>query len=59
MYSQFYARMIANFGQQRLGRKTLLTLSTTGAILSLAGVGIGLNTGMVVLASLTILTFVA
>ncbi|KAI0811033.1 general substrate transporter [Irpex lacteus] len=44
---------------ERLGRKKLLTLSTTGAIISLLGVGFGLNTGVVALASITILTFVA
>ncbi|KAI0698474.1 general substrate transporter [Cytidiella melzeri] len=44
---------------ERLGRKTLLSLSSGGAILSLLGVGFGLNTGVVTLASVTILSFVA
>ncbi|KAI0085424.1 general substrate transporter [Irpex rosettiformis] len=44
---------------ERLGRKKLLTLSTSGAVISLLGVGFGLNTGVVALTSITILTFVA
>ena len=44
---------------QRLGRKTLLSLSAIGAFLSLVGVGYGLDSGAVALASVTILTFVA
>lgn len=44
---------------QRLGRKTLLALSASGAFLSLVGVGFGLDSGLVALASITILTFVA
>ncbi|KAI8998903.1 general substrate transporter [Trametes punicea] len=43
----------------RLGRKKLLSLSATGAIISLLGVGIGLDNGAVALASVTIITFVA
>ncbi|KIP10323.1 hypothetical protein PHLGIDRAFT_65930 [Phlebiopsis gigantea 11061_1 CR5-6] len=43
----------------RLGRKTLLALSASGAFLSLVGVGFGLDSGLVALASITILTFVA
>ncbi|KAI0781229.1 general substrate transporter [Trametes elegans] len=43
----------------RLGRKKLLTLSSAGAIISLLGVGIGLDSGRVTLASVTIITFVA
>ncbi|KAF7796537.1 hypothetical protein EIP86_007717 [Pleurotus ostreatoroseus] len=45
--------------QKRLGRKTLLALSAGGAFLSLVGVGFGLNSGLVSLASITILTFIA
>ncbi|GJE86819.1 MFS general substrate transporter [Phanerochaete sordida] len=44
---------------ERLGRKTLLSMSAGGALLSLVGVGYGLDTGVVALASITILTFVA
>lgn len=44
---------------QRLGRKTLLSASATGAFLSLVGVGYGLDSGVVAVASVTILTFVA
>ncbi|KAI0340688.1 general substrate transporter [Trametopsis cervina] len=44
---------------ERLGRKTLLSISAGGAILSLVGVGLGLNAGVVALASVAILTFVA
>ncbi|KAJ3553577.1 hypothetical protein NM688_g3534 [Phlebia brevispora] len=44
---------------ERLGRKTLLALSATGALLSLVGVGYGLDSGLVAVASVTILTFVA
>ncbi|KAI0948397.1 hypothetical protein AcV7_009153 [Taiwanofungus camphoratus] len=43
----------------RLGRKQLLAMSAGGAFLSLLGVGFGLNSGLVALASVTILTFVA
>lgn len=46
-------------GLQRLGRKTLLSFSASGAFLSLVGVGYGLDAGVVALASVTILTFVA
>lgn len=51
--------LTANEWLQRLGRKTLLSLSATGALLSLVGVGFGLDSGLVKLASFTILTFVA
>lgn len=44
---------------QRLGRKTLLALSATGGFISLVGVGYGLDSGLVAVASVTILTFVA
>ncbi|KAJ6618290.1 general substrate transporter [Mycena sp. CBHHK59/15] len=43
---------------ERMGRRQLLTISTLGAIASLALVGIGLNTGIVTLSSIAILTFV-
>ncbi|KAJ7470350.1 general substrate transporter [Mycena latifolia] len=43
---------------ERMGRRQLLTISTLGAITSLTLVGIGLNTGLVTLTSLAILTFV-
>ncbi|KAI0646783.1 general substrate transporter [Trametes meyenii] len=43
----------------RLGRKKLLSLSATGAIISLLGVGFGLDSGAVALASITIISFVA
>ncbi|PCH38728.1 general substrate transporter [Wolfiporia cocos MD-104 SS10] len=43
----------------RLGRKQLLSMSAGGALVSLLGVGVGLNSGMVALASITIVTFVA
>lgn len=44
---------------QRFGRKSLLGVSAGGALLSLLGVGYGLNSGMITLASVAILTFVA
>ncbi|KAF8589928.1 general substrate transporter [Ramaria rubella] len=44
---------------ERLGRRTLITMSTVGAILSLLGLGYGLNDGRVILASVAVLTFVA
>ncbi|KAI0670661.1 general substrate transporter [Trametes maxima] len=43
----------------RLGRKKLLSLSATGAIISLLGVGFGLDSGAVALASITIISFIA
>ncbi|OJT14181.1 hypothetical protein TRAPUB_9292 [Trametes pubescens] len=43
----------------RLGRKKLLSLSATGAIVSLVAVGFGLDSGAVALASTAIITFVA
>ncbi|KAJ7702389.1 general substrate transporter [Mycena rosella] len=43
---------------ERMGRRQLLTISTLGAITSLSLVGIGLNTGVVTLSSIAILTFV-
>ncbi|KZT66806.1 general substrate transporter [Daedalea quercina L-15889] len=43
----------------RVGRKQLLSVSATGAILSLLGVGFGLNSSLVALASVTIISFVA
>ncbi|KAI0736559.1 general substrate transporter [Fomitopsis betulina] len=43
----------------RVGRKQLLSVSAAGAILSLLGVGFGLNAGLVALASVTIISFVA
>ncbi|KAJ6500428.1 general substrate transporter [Mycena sanguinolenta] len=43
---------------QRLGRRQLLTLSGLGAIFSLIIVGFGLNTSIVTLSSIAILTFV-
>ncbi|KAF7338630.1 25S rRNA adenine-N(1) methyltransferase [Mycena venus] len=43
---------------ERMGRRQLLTLSTLGAISSLILVGLGLNTSIVTLSSVAILTFV-
>ncbi|TBU28924.1 general substrate transporter [Dichomitus squalens] len=43
----------------RLGRRQLLTLSGAGAILSLVGVGIGLDSGAVTLASVAVMAFIA
>lgn len=43
---------------ERLGRKRLLQASISGAIVSHFLVGIGLNTGTVVLSSVTVMTFV-
>ncbi|PIL23734.1 MFS general substrate transporter [Ganoderma sinense ZZ0214-1] len=43
----------------RLGRKKLLSLSATGAVLSLVGVGIGLDSGAVTLASIAVMAFIA
>jgi hypothetical protein len=43
---------------ERMGRRQLLTLSTLGAISSLVLVGLGLNTSIVTLSSVAILTFV-
>ncbi|KAI0332096.1 general substrate transporter [Cubamyces sp. BRFM 1775] len=43
----------------RLGRKKLLSLSATGAIVSLLAVGFGLDSGAVVLASVAIISFIA
>ncbi len=42
-----------------MGRKKLLSLSATGAILSLVAVGFGLDSGAVTLASLAVMTFIA
>ncbi|CAL1703958.1 unnamed protein product [Somion occarium] len=44
---------------ERIGRKKLLSLSAIGALISLWGVGFGLDSGYVTLASLTIITFIA
>ncbi|OCH95281.1 general substrate transporter [Obba rivulosa] len=44
---------------ERYGRKSLLSVSAGGAFLSLLGMGIGLNSNMIALASVAILTFVA
>jgi len=44
---------------ERVGRKQLLSLSAGGALLSLLGVGFGLDSSMVTLAAVTIVTFVA
>jgi hypothetical protein len=41
-----------------MGRRRLLFISVFGALASLSLVGIGLNTGMVVLSSVAIITFV-
>ncbi|GBE82524.1 Probable metabolite transport protein [Sparassis crispa] len=43
----------------RYGRRQLLSLSAGGAFLSLLGVGIGLDSSLITLASVAILTFVA
>ncbi|RPD65842.1 general substrate transporter [Lentinus tigrinus ALCF2SS1-7] len=43
----------------RMGRKKLLSLSATGAILSLLAVGFGLDSGAVTLASIAVMTFIA
>ncbi|KAJ6547138.1 general substrate transporter [Mycena capillaripes] len=43
---------------ERMGRRQLLTISTLGAISSLVLVGLGLNTAVVTLSSVAILTFV-
>jgi SP family facilitated glucose transporter-like MFS transporter 3 len=43
---------------QRMGRKPLLELSFLGVLLSLLGVGLGLDMGFVALASVAILAFV-
>ncbi|CAK5279489.1 unnamed protein product [Mycena citricolor] len=43
---------------ERVGRRRLLALSTIGGITSLILVGFGLNSGLVTLASIAILTFV-
>ncbi|KAI0075467.1 general substrate transporter [Panus rudis PR-1116 ss-1] len=44
---------------ERVGRKQLLSLSATGALISLLAVGYGLDSGLVTLASVTIITFIA
>ncbi|KAI0371781.1 general substrate transporter [Pilatotrama ljubarskyi] len=44
---------------ERLGRKKLLSLSATGAIASLVAVGVGLDSGAVIMASVAIITFIA
>lgn len=49
---------LADVWVQRMGRRQLLTVSTFGAISSLALVGLGLDTGIVTLSSIAILTFV-
>jgi hypothetical protein len=41
-----------------MGRKPLLQLSVSGSLISLACVGIGLNTGAVTLASIAIVAFI-
>ncbi|KAI0807088.1 general substrate transporter [Fomes fomentarius] len=43
----------------RMGRRTLLALSATGAISSLLAVGFGLDSGAVTLASLAVMMFIA
>jgi MFS transporter, SP family, solute carrier family 2 (facilitated glucose transporter), member 3 len=43
---------------ERLGRKTLMSGSAAGAVLSLLAVGYGLDEGLVTLSSVAILTFV-
>lgn len=42
-----------------MGRKTLLNISIAGAFISLLAVGYGLDSGMKVLTSFAIITFVA
>ncbi|THH31750.1 hypothetical protein EUX98_g2430 [Antrodiella citrinella] len=44
---------------ERMGRKTLLTISALGALASLVCVGFGLNSGLVGLASVAIIAFIA
>ncbi|KAF8502449.1 general substrate transporter [Gautieria morchelliformis] len=44
---------------ERIGRRSLVTISTVGALLSLLGVGYGINGGHIMLASVAIITFVA
>ncbi|KII88903.1 hypothetical protein PLICRDRAFT_40541 [Plicaturopsis crispa FD-325 SS-3] len=43
---------------ERMGRKQLLQISVGGALLSLVGIGLGLNTGIVTLSSIAIMTFI-
>jgi len=43
---------------ERMGRRQLLTISAVGALFSLSAVGFGLNTGLTILSSISILTFV-
>lgn len=47
------------FPSQRIGRRSLITISTFGALVSLLGVGYGIDGGHIVLASAAIITFVA
>ncbi|KAI0798098.1 general substrate transporter [Abortiporus biennis] len=44
---------------ERIGRKQLLTLSATGAFLALVGVGLGLDSELIGLASFSIIAFIA
>jgi len=43
---------------EHLGRRRLLILSTTGALFSLIAVGFGLDSGLLTLSSITIVTFI-
>ncbi|TFK42786.1 general substrate transporter [Crucibulum laeve] len=43
---------------ERMGRRSLLTLSTFGSLFSLFAIGIGLDSGLVLLSSIATLTFV-
>ena len=54
-----HAEKVTDNAQQRLGRRQLLTLSGAGAILSLVGVGFGLDSGLVTLASVAVMAFIA
>jgi hypothetical protein len=44
---------------ERMGRKTLMTMSSMGAVVSLFLVGFGLDAAMVTLSSVAILVFIA
>jgi len=55
----FIATALPVFLIDRMGRKQLLSISVGGALISLLGVGIGLNARLITLASITIVSFVA